>query len=235
MIMDNLISMTQIAEANNIEVILSSVLPAFDYPWKQGLNPSEKIERLNTLIKDYANENNIVYLDYYSAMVNKHKGLDSNYTYDGVHPNKKGYGVMAPLAEETINKALNKKSKKGNILGLRTTIYKVGNLDEAKEWYAKAFKIAPYFDEPFYVGFNIGGYELGLLPEEFPTTEKAESVFTYWGVNDIENVYKHFLNSGATEHEKPNSVGGPIMVASVKDPWRNIIGLIYNPVFKLEN
>lgn len=126
------------------------------------------------------------------------------------------------------------KMKKPDILGLRTCIYKVGDIEKAKKWYATAFGIEPYWDEPFYVGFNIGGYELGLLAGENPITEKAESVVTYWGVNEIEKVYKHFLESGATENEKPESVGGPLMVATVKDPWGNVIGLIYNPAFKLQ-
>jgi lactoylglutathione lyase len=121
-----------------------------------------------------------------------------------------------------------------NMLGLRTTIYKVGNIKEAKEWYTKAFGVFPYFDEDFYVGFNIGGYELGLLPEENPTTEKTESVLSYWGVDDIEKEYAHLIEIGATEHEKPNNVGGDLMVATAKDPWGNIIGLIYNPSFKLQ-
>ena len=125
------------------------------------------------------------------------------------------------------------KMEKKDILGLRTVIYNVADLQLAKEWYTQAFGIDPYFDEPFYAGFNIGGYELGLLPESNPTTDKPESVFTYWGVNDIEKVYAHFIESGATEHEKPHSVGDPLMVASVKDPWGNIVGFIYNPVFKL--
>jgi lactoylglutathione lyase len=120
------------------------------------------------------------------------------------------------------------------ILGLRTCIYMVGDLDEAKAWYAKAFGVEPYFDEPFYVGFDIGGYELGLLPEENPNTEKAETVLTYWGVEEIEKVYAHFIASGATEHEKPHSVGDPLMVATVRDPWGNLIGLIYNPVFRVK-
>jgi lactoylglutathione lyase len=124
--------------------------------------------------------------------------------------------------------------KKPIVLGLRTTAYMVGDLKKAKTWYANAFQTQPYFDEPFYVGFNIGGYELGLLPEQNPTTKKAVSVLSYWGVNDIEKEYKHFINSGAIGHEKPTNVGGELMVASVKDPWGNIIGLIYNPAFKLE-
>ena len=123
--------------------------------------------------------------------------------------------------------------EKPGILGLRTCIYLVADINEAKQWYASVFGVKAYFDEAYYVGFNIGGYELGLLPEEKPTTEKADSVLTYWGVDEIEKVYNHFLEAGATEHEKPHSVGGPLKVATVKDPWGNVIGLIYNPVFKL--
>lgn len=124
--------------------------------------------------------------------------------------------------------------EKQDILGLRTTIYIVGDIDKAKKWYSVAFGTKPYWDEAGYVGFNIGGYELGLLPDDNPTTEKAESVVTYWGVNEIKKVYDHFIESGATEHEKPHSVGEPLMVASVIDPWGNVIGLIYNPAFKVE-
>lgn len=124
---------------------------------------------------------------------------------------------------------------KKSISGLRTCIYKVGDLQKAKEWYAKVFETEAYFDEPFYVGFNIGGYELGLLPEENPTTEKAPSVLTYWGVENIEKEYQKFLDQGATEHEKPTNVGGELMVSTVRDPWGNLVGLIYNPHFKLED
>lgn len=119
------------------------------------------------------------------------------------------------------------------MLGLRTVGYMVENLKEAKEWYSKAFDTQPYFDEPFYVGFNIAGYELGLLPEEQPKKDKTDSVLAYWGVEKIEEAYDRIIRLGATEHEKPHNVGGPLMVASVKDPWGNIIGLIYNPLFKL--
>jgi predicted enzyme related to lactoylglutathione lyase len=123
--------------------------------------------------------------------------------------------------------------KSTTILGLRTTIYKVGNIDNAKEWYSKAFGVTPYFDEPFYVGFNIGGYELGLQPEEQTGVEKGDSVLSYWGVKDVDEAYNHLLQLGATEHEKPQNVGGEIVVATIKDPWGNIIGFIYNPEFKL--
>ena len=124
--------------------------------------------------------------------------------------------------------------EKSKILGLRTTIYKVGDVDKAKNWYAKVFNTEPYFDQPFYVGFDIGGYELGLQPEETPSSDKIESVVTYWGVDDIQSVYDNFIEDGATENEKPYNVGGDLMTATVKDPWGNVIGLIYNPEFKLK-
>ena len=124
--------------------------------------------------------------------------------------------------------------EKSKILGLRTTIYKVGDIVNAKNWYASVFKTEPYFDQPFYVGFNIGGYELGLQPEETPSTDKTESVVTYWGVEDIQSVYNNFIEAGATENEKPYNVGGDLRTGTVKDLWGNVIGFIYNPAFKLK-
>jgi len=121
-----------------------------------------------------------------------------------------------------------------NILGLRTTIYKVPDISKAKDWYSKAFKCLPYFDQPFYVGFNIGGYELGLQPDD-NQNEKTIAVVAYWGVNNISEVYEHFLNIGAVENEAPYNVGGEILTATVIDPWGNIIGLIFNPDFKIQN
>jgi predicted enzyme related to lactoylglutathione lyase len=117
-------------------------------------------------------------------------------------------------------------------LGLRTVIYRVNDLARAKAWYANVFGIEPYFDEPFYVGFEIAGYELGLQPEE-GESGKAMNVETYWGVEDIESSYKRLLSLGATGVVTPTNVGGPIMVATVKDPWDNLVGIIYNPLFKL--
>ena len=117
-----------------------------------------------------------------------------------------------------------------SILGLRTCIYKVIDLAAAKAWYTKVFGIEPYFDEPFYVGFTVGGYELGLQPED---TAKGENVAVFWGVQDIELVFKRFVELGAVPIERPMNVGGQIIVATVKDPWGNLIGLIYNPEFKL--
>lgn len=125
--------------------------------------------------------------------------------------------------------------KKTDILGLRTVIYMVDDLKQAKEWYAKAFGTEPYFDEAFYVGFNIGGYELGLLPEEKSKEGKGEGAIAYWGVEDIDSVFKGMIDLGAEVHGKPTNVGGELMVASLIDPWGNMIGLIYNPDFKLSD
>jgi predicted enzyme related to lactoylglutathione lyase len=119
-------------------------------------------------------------------------------------------------------------------MGLRTVVFKVGDLDTAKKWYAQAFETKPYFDESFYVGFNIVGYELGLLPDETPGENKLSNVITYWGVKDIESEYARLIELGAVEDQVPTNVGGELMVASVIDPWGNAIGLIYNPAFKLE-
>ena len=119
---------------------------------------------------------------------------------------------------------------KSPILGLRTVIYRVPDIEAAKKWYANAFGVQPYFDEPFYVGFNIGGYELGLQPDEAVT---GSNLLAYWGVENMDTEYNKLLGMGAIMHEAPQNVGGEIVVASVKDPWGNIIGLIYNPEFKL--
>lgn len=119
--------------------------------------------------------------------------------------------------------------------GLRTTIYKVSDLDEAKKWYTNAFDTEPYFDEPFYVGFNIGGFELGLLPDENITSEEnTTSVLSYWGVDDIQSTYDHLIQLGGRPQESPTNVGGDLMVASVYDPWGNPVGIIYNPHFKIK-
>ncbi len=103
----NIVSMAQLAEINNIKVILSSVLPAYDFPWRPGLQPAEKIVKLNSMIKNYCGENNIAYLDYYSKMVDERKGLDSKYTNEGVHPTLAGFKIMEPLVQEKINTVLN--------------------------------------------------------------------------------------------------------------------------------
>ncbi len=106
MITDNLFSMAELAKVHQIKVILCSVLPADDFPWRTGSFSADKILMLNTMIKKYADANGILYLDYYSAMVNDQKGLKAIYSEDGVHPNKAGYEVMGAIVEKAIVEVL---------------------------------------------------------------------------------------------------------------------------------
>ena len=116
-------------------------------------------------------------------------------------------------------------------LGLRTIIYRVTDLDRAKAWYTTAFLVEPYFDEPFYVGFNIGGFELGLDPDSSGGKPGPGGTVAYWGVAAINDAVQHFLASGAGLASPVRDVGGDIKVATVTDPFGNEIGLIENPHF----
>lgn len=116
--------------------------------------------------------------------------------------------------------------------GLRTVVYYVSDLQAAKEWYKKVFDIEPYFDEPFYVGYNVGGFELGLNPDDSGFSNGNHSI-TYWGVNDIKASFARFAELEIEIHEAPNNVGGAIWVGSIFDPFGNVIGLIENPGFIL--
>ena len=108
MIWDNIFSMVELAKTNNIKVILCSVLPAYDFPWIPNQEPIEKIKALNEILKNYAAANNIVYVDYYSVMVDDRQGLKAKYSNDGVHPNKTGYQIMEPIVEKAIALVLKK-------------------------------------------------------------------------------------------------------------------------------
>jgi len=107
MIMDNLMSMAELSTANNIKVVLCSVLPAKDFPWRPGMEPAEKVVKLNKLIQSYAQKHNLVYVDYFSAMANDANGMKEGLASDEVHPTALGYSVMEPLVEEGIASALN--------------------------------------------------------------------------------------------------------------------------------
>jgi lysophospholipase L1-like esterase len=109
MIEDNLASMTELAQSNGIRVVLSSVLPAIDFPWRPGLEPAPKVIALNKWLKDYARKRGAIYLDYHSAMADANGGMRAGLASDGVHPTEVGYRVMAPLAEQAIGKALRRK------------------------------------------------------------------------------------------------------------------------------
>ena len=109
MIEGNIVSMAELARSNHIKLILCSVLPAYDFPWHPGMEPAEKVVKLNEWIQNYAATHKCIYLDYFTSMSDEKHGLKKEYTQDGVHPNLEGYKVMEPLAEEAIKKALGSK------------------------------------------------------------------------------------------------------------------------------
>ncbi len=119
------------------------------------------------------------------------------------------------------------------IQGLRTVIYQVDDLSAAKDWYSSVLGFAPYFDEPFYVGFNVGGYELGLDPNGEEVT-KGNNAIAYWGVSDIQNASAKLQKLGAETIAEATTVGEGIFVAQFKDPFGNVFGIIENPHFKIE-
>lgn len=114
------------------------------------------------------------------------------------------------------------------ILGLRTAIYAVGDLTEGKEWYAKVLERQPYFDEPYYVGFEVGGFEIGLIPDGSPGPGGVEAL---WGVPDIAKEVERLEALGVTFRDAIKDVGGGIKIATISDPWNNTFGLIENPHF----
>jgi predicted enzyme related to lactoylglutathione lyase len=118
------------------------------------------------------------------------------------------------------------------LLGLRTNIYKVTDLKKAKDWYKKLFGIEPYFDEPFYVGFNVGGFELGLDPDVSDQKPGGGGSVTYWGVASMSETMAALKKGGAKIHSDARDVGEGIKVASILDPFGNVLGLIENPHFK---
>ena len=119
------------------------------------------------------------------------------------------------------------------VKGLGTVIYHVPDLDRAKAWYASAFGQAPYFDQPFYVGFNIGGYELGLDPDPGSGRSGAGGSVAYWRVDAIDDAVRHFVRAGGTLASAVQDVGEGIKVAQIADPFGNVIGLLDNPHFSL--
>lgn len=115
------------------------------------------------------------------------------------------------------------------ILGLRTVIYPAPDLPRAKAWYTKVLGQAPYFDQPFYVGFSVGGFELGLIPDALPTIDGAQAL---WGVANADAELVRLKELGAVVVESVTEVGEGIRVASVRDPFGNLFGIVENPHFK---
>jgi predicted enzyme related to lactoylglutathione lyase len=117
--------------------------------------------------------------------------------------------------------------------GPRTVVYSVPDLARAKDWYTEALGVKPYFDEAYYVGFNVGGYELGLNPKGTVAQPVGSGVRVFWGVDNIDEELDRLLEIGAQPHKPVEDIGADIKVASVLDPYGNLIGLIYNPHFAI--
>jgi predicted enzyme related to lactoylglutathione lyase len=118
-----------------------------------------------------------------------------------------------------------------SFLGLRSAIYQVKDLERAKDWYRSVLGIGPYFDEPFYVGFNVGGFELGLHPAEGANATGGTGGVAYWGVEHMAEAWPRLLKLGAQAVNEPQDVGEGIQVAVAKDPFGNLLGVIENPHF----
>jgi predicted enzyme related to lactoylglutathione lyase len=118
------------------------------------------------------------------------------------------------------------------LLGLRSAFNYVDDLAAAKAWYSRVLGAAPYFDQPFYVGFNVGGFELGLVPKGDPL-HATPAKGAYWGVKDIDLAYARLLELGAAPRMDIKDVGDDIRVADVIDPWGNVFGIIENKNFKV--
>ena len=115
-------------------------------------------------------------------------------------------------------------------VGLRTVVYHVAELEKAKAWYTDALQLQPYFDTPYYVGFNVGGFELGLHPAESADNGQGNSV-AYWGVADAASELERLVSLGASPRSEIQDVGEGIKVADVLDPFGNVLGIIENPHF----
>ena len=117
-------------------------------------------------------------------------------------------------------------------LGLRTAKYTARDLAAAKTWYSDVLGSLPYFDEPFYVGFNVGGFELGITPDSSAGSERPEAGVAYWGVADAAATYARLLSKGARTLEPLQDVGGGVKIGSVHDPFGNVFGVVENPAFR---
>src|SRR4051812_18567595 len=142
--------------------------------------------------------------------------------------------VTAAIAgAQTPNTKTNHQKETPMFTGLQTVMIHVDDMQKAKQWYTEVLCVKPYFDEPFYIGFSVHGYELGIHPAKADVT-KGGSTFVYWGTKDAKAELARLVNLGAKVHQDLQDVGGGILVATVTDPWGNILGVIQNPHFKLE-
>jgi catechol 2,3-dioxygenase-like lactoylglutathione lyase family enzyme len=114
-----------------------------------------------------------------------------------------------------------------NLLGLRTVIYPAPDLAAARDWWAAQLGAEPYFDQPFYVGFSVAGYELGLLPDADP----VDGALVYWGVEDVAEAIAAAVAAGATQHSPATDVGDGIVTGAIRTPSGSVVGFIRNPHF----
>jgi predicted enzyme related to lactoylglutathione lyase len=121
-----------------------------------------------------------------------------------------------------------------HFLGLRTAKYRAPDIVKARDWYSEVLGIKPYFDEPFYVGFNVGGFELGLDPDLSEPGVGEGSVTVYWGVANADAALGRLLGHGAVARSPVQDVGGGIRTATVFDPFGNVFGVIENPHFQYQ-
>lgn len=121
-----------------------------------------------------------------------------------------------------------------HLLGLRTAKYTARDLAAAKAWYAEVVGVGPYFDQPYYVGFNVGGFELGITPDDTAAPARAEAGIAYWGVDDASASWDRLIALGAAPFEPVQDVGGGIKIGAVRDPFGNVLGIIENPLFEAE-
>ncbi|RDV39830.1 VOC family protein [Bradymonadaceae bacterium TMQ3] len=119
------------------------------------------------------------------------------------------------------------------MLGLRTVIYPVDDLKAATAWYSEAFGVEPYYSTEYYVGFDVHGYELGLMPADGDLKPSLGGSETLWGVEDIQASFQRLIALGATALVEPWNTGEEIWVASLADPFGNRLGLIFNPHFRV--
>lgn len=118
-------------------------------------------------------------------------------------------------------------------LGLRTIVYQVEDLGKATKWYSNVLGSQPYFDQPFYAGFNVGGYELGVVPTPEAALKRAAAGLAYWGVAGARGAYQKLIELGATPNEPGQDVGEGIQVGAMHNPFGNVLGVIQSPNFKL--
>lgn len=124
------------------------------------------------------------------------------------------------------------KKMSAEFFGLRTAKYTARDLAAAKKWYTDVLGSVPYFDEPFYIGYNVGGFELGITPDPHAARDRPEAGIAYWGVADAEKTYARLLSKGAVTLEPVQDVGGGVKIGSVRDPFGNVFGVVENPAFR---